>query len=291
MTKNDLEKIFEQIKKEREENLSEYQKIMQEYFPEHYCSPYDRFKKSGFALMCNNEEEYQKAWKQYNKIFNDNYRNEYVDDYRNPETLQWYSLFTYEMIYGEKSKFIHKEFIKKFHDIMSAYAKLKYVLELTPQKWYGRELKDYIDSKTLEFRNEDILITDPGYIIKEDSWDDWEKTDYGRQFEKIGITKYATKDTLYGDWGCTTWNTDTKEEIGQFCADAGEVSILSLDEVKKYNPNIENWCKEHYWCATIIRNFTGTAQIKIGYDEAHHDFFCYVQGNGSVNFYGGQTSI
>lgn len=39
--------------------------------------------------------------------------------------------------------------------------------------------------------------------------------------EILGITKYLVRDTIYGDWSCTTFNSDNKEPIGEFCADAG----------------------------------------------------------------------
>jgi len=42
-----------------------------------------------------------------------------------------------------------------------------------------------------------------------------------------------TIDTLYGDWSCTAFNTDTKEEMGCFCADAGMVTAALLEDIKK----------------------------------------------------------
>ena len=70
---------------------------------------------------------------------------------------------------------------------------------------------------------------------------DWDICEYGSAMEKLGYftnDKYATADTLYGDWSCTTYNTDTKEEIGYYCADAGLVSVFSLEILNIVSLNI-----------------------------------------------------
>ena len=141
----------------------------------------------------------------------------------------------------------------------------------------------------------DIIITDPCYVKNE--YEDWDKCEYGYNFEVFGIKDYMTADTLYGDWGCHVFNIDTKEVIGQFCADAGLVSVINLDELKKYNPNIEKWVEDHNWCATIIRNFKGRVYFRT-YEETYNyngedwvDNFLQVEGIGNVNFVGKQTSL
>ena len=65
----------------------------------------------------------------------------------------------------------------------------------------------YLDGEPMEFDG-DIIITDPCYIMKED--DDWATCAYGENMEALGITHYMTRDTLYGDWSCTTFDSDTK---------------------------------------------------------------------------------
>ena len=80
----------------------------------------------------------------------------------------------------------------------------------------------------------DIIITDPCYICKNG---DWSKCGYGDNMGRLGIKNYICRDTIYGDWSCTTFNSDTKEPIGEFCADAGLVAVFLLDEVLKYNPD------------------------------------------------------
>lgn len=44
--------------------------------------------------------------------------------------------------------------------------------------------------------------------------DDWELCNYGEDMEVLGIKNYICRDTLYGDWSCTTYNSDTHEELG-----------------------------------------------------------------------------
>lgn len=76
------------------------------------------------------------------------------------------------------------------------------------------------------------------------------------------------------------------ENIGSFCADAGLVSVFLLDEVKKYNPDIEKWLEEHSWCATVIEDFDGDVEY---YVDAAGD--AHIIGTGSVNFFTTQTGL
>lgn len=136
------------------------------------------------------------------------------------------------------------------------------------------------DGKVLKSKhfNGDILITDPCYILKDESYDqDWSKCKYGYNMEKLGIKNYITNSTLYGDWSCTVWKSSylkecTKENvIGKFCADAGLVSVFLLDEVRRYNPDIDEWIKNHSWCAAVIKKFDGDVQMMIYSEEYERD--------------------
>lgn len=132
-----------------------------------------------------------------------------------------------------------------------------------------------------------IIITDPCYVIREENeltGDDWCACEYGDNMEKLGIKNYLTSDTEYGDWGCTTYK-DNGDEIGEFCADAGLVSVFLLDEVREYNPNIDEWIETHPWCVTTIKNFDGDVDITHRNDEVS------VVGKGNVNFFTSQTSL
>ena len=142
--------------------------------------------------------------------------------------------------------------MKYVDDSMKTYMKYKELSEssgieelfnkYTKKNW----IDAYLDGEPMEFDG-DIIITDPCYIMKED--DDWATCAYGEDMEALGITHYMTRDTLYGDWSCTTFDTDTKEAIGEFCADAGLVSVFLLDEVLKYNP---------YYTSAMISTSTAT---------------------------------
>lgn len=185
-----------------------------------------------------------------------------------------------------------------------------------------------------------IIITDPCYIVKkcteenpypfpwtttnikdpnigemikqytewEDEHDDWTKCEYGRNMEALGISTYFTEDTIYGDWGCTTYkiSDDPKEvidkfaeaekneedygvkcsKLGDFCADAGLVAVFLLDEVRKYNPDIDKWIKEHPWCVTTIEDFDGNVEYYIDKNSEAH-----IYGTGNINFFTTQTSL
>lgn len=79
----------------------------------------------------------------------------------------------------------------------------------------------------------DIIITDPCYIIRNENGitkNDWHYCEYGEYMERLGIKNYLTHDTIYGDWGCTVFDSDTKKPLGRFCADAGLVSVFLLHD-------------------------------------------------------------
>ena len=101
-----------------------------------------------------------------------------------------------------------------------------------------------------------LVITDPCYIV--DDWPDGTFPD-----------NIIEADTIYGDWGCNTFNVKTGECVGDFCADAGEVCVTTLEAIASVNPNFEAWAKKHDWCVTLIPNFEGTA--KIIYQDMYND--------------------
>lgn len=127
-------------------------------------------------------------------------------------------------------------------------------------------LKRYLDSEPMEFDG-DIIITDPCYITRDG---DEGVCGYGDNMEALGIQNYMTRDTIYGDWSCTVYNTDTGEAIGEFCADAGLVSVFLLDEVLKYNPDFD-YHKERNWTTTLIPNFKGVVQFVVEHTEGVYE--------------------
>lgn len=102
--------------------------------------------------------------------------------------------------------------------------------------------------------------------------DDWMKCEYGDRMDLLGIHKCMVRGTIYGDWSCSVFRKDEygyEEEIGNFCADAGLVIVADMAEVLAYNPDFEEWAKEHTWCATILKGFEGTVQFVV--EEAEPD--------------------
>ena len=128
----------------------------------------------------------------------------------------------------------------------------------------------FLDSDNVEFDG-DIIITDPCYILVEGDkhQDDWEKCGCGDDMDELGIMHFMSRDTIIGDWSCSVYNSDTKRKIGEFCADAGMVSVLSLDEVLKYNPSFDYHINRK-WTTAWIKDFKGTVQFVI-----HEEKFIY----------------
>lgn len=130
--------------------------------------------------------------------------------------------------------------------------------------------------------------------------------------ELLGIKTYISKETLYGDWSCTTYKTDENpkelidriatyneddgeritaelgelDEIGEFCADAGMVAVFLLDEVLQYNPEFFKWVDEHKWCVTKIDNFDGEIEYYVDQNDNAH-----IYGVGNINFATFQTGL
>ena len=140
----------------------------------------------------------------------------------------------------------------------------------------------------MKVENKTIIITDPCYIIKDNS-QDWEKCKYGDDMKRLdNITNYESSVTIYGDWSCTVYegnieqHSNNSNELGKFCADAGMVAVFELDEVLKYNPNFDNHT-DRKWTTTTIPNFTGEITIEKINNKIH------VIGKGNINFYSIQT--
>lgn len=112
----------------------------------------------------------------------------------------------------------------------------------------------------------------------------------------FGFTDCIWGDTLYGDWSATVFNSDTNEEIGIFCADAGLYSVMYLDEVLKFNPNF-NCHIEKPWTSTVIKNFVGEINVEIREEKYEYngetkiDKAVYIVGKGNINFEANQTGF
>lgn len=160
-----------------------------------------------------------------------------------------------------------------------------------------------------------IIITDPCYVMRAEhhgsipiTEDDWDTCDCGRNMEALGIKHYITESTIYGDWGCSTYQIQENpkeivdklatvstdkcvemkiiKDLGSFCADAGLVSVFYLDEVLKYNPDFSKWAKERPWCVTTIPYFDGEVEYYVDVNSEAH-----IIGTGNINFFTTQTSL
>lgn len=74
--------------------------------------------------------------------------------------------------------------------------------------------------------------------------------------------------------------------IGKFCADAGMVCVLYLDEVLKYNPDFEEEYMGKSWVVTVIKDFDGEVEYVVDKNTEAH-----IIGTGNINFFTVQTSL
>ena len=174
---------------------------------------------------------------------------------------------------------------------------------------YGKDRYGIYLDREMDFDG-DIIITDPCYIMREDyhgtqplTDNDWAACNYGSNMEVFGFTKYMVRGTIYGDWGCTTFDTDTNEVIGHFCADAGLVGVFLLDEVLKYNPAYTDLVNNNH-TVTWVKDFKGTVRFVVNEEKFEYnnkectDYAVEVVGHGinkrtgkPINFVGKQTSL
>lgn len=148
----------------------------------------------------------------------------------------------------------HKTMCKDLVDVLS-----------THYEWY-------IDSDSEHYHG-DIIITDPCYVIKDSDWSGLcglLEHAYSKNIRYHGIPRTIMRDTLYGDWGCTTYDKRTKEELGSFCADSGMVAVFDLNEALKYNPDFD-YHTERPWTTTLIKDFDGDVWFAI---RQHRSKYC-----------------
>lgn len=134
----------------------------------------------------------------------------------------------------------------------------------------------YLDCEPMHFSG-DIIITDPCYL----------------HLDNRGNVRMTEHETIEGDWSCTTFNTDTHEPIGEFCADGGMVCVADLSDVLKCNPYFD-YHTERPWTTTLIKDFEGDVQIKVREEKGVYEedtkywkkgeewtvYICYVEGHG-----------
>ena len=193
--------------------------------------------------------------------------------------------------------FVEEDYIKYKEWIESSGVK-----ELIKEYGHREKYSKYLDGDPMNFDG-DIIITDPCYIIRDEHHgtkplheDDWGYCEYGENMEALGINNYICRDTLYGDWSCTTYDLNTKKPIGEFCADAGMVAVFDLKEVLEYNPDFDYHLNKK-WTTTLIKNFKGTVQFVVE-EDGYGDYEVKVIGHGinkitgkPIDFVGQQTGF
>lgn len=112
---------------------------------------------------------------------------------------------------------------------------------------------------------------------KKEHPDDWEVCEYGENMGALGFKNILVNSTIYGDWSCAVINSETGEVMGEFCADAGLVCVVPLEEVLKYNPDFNDYITKP-WTTTLIKDFHGKIAIMCEDDEVK------VVGKGNINF-------
>lgn len=275
---------------------------------------------------------------------------------RNFEQYMNLSFRNVRIKYSDSINWESLSYAKHFRDIGTIIEKLEQDLFL---KEYDTSEECF---KKVHIENEDIIITDPCYVVKRMSYEEEKKIqalieeeigkqktfadfspahklnidcsnlthqqlldeynalcdfedyhekyveEYRKRFEKyddtwhtlseLGFTDYIENTTYYGDWSCTTFETDENGEIkgnktlGNFCADSGMVAVLKLSEVLKYNPDFKNHI-EKPWTTTVIENFTGDIWLKrsVVKHERFSDVTLNVIGRGTTNFITQQTGF
>ena len=152
----------------------------------------------------------------------------------------------------------------------------------------------------MKVHHKDILITDPCYIRRKDDEDSRslilkEQLSNLRSPEGescIHPLDYIVGGTYIGDWKCRVceMNRDNQPDenkvLGQFSADSSMVAVMFLEQVRKYNPEIDKWIEEHPGYATVIKDFTGYVRfldLDEVYSESGHTER-HILGKGTTNF-------
>lgn len=107
---------------------------------------------------------------------------------------------------------------------------------------------------------------------------------YCNFLSEIGISKCMYGSTLYGDWSCTVFDTDTKQKLGKFCADSGTYGVFLLEEVLKIAPKFDYHVTRPH-TATVIKDFHGEIKVEIDNDNVK------IIGSGNINFTSVQTGL
>ena len=109
----------------------------------------------------------------------------------------------------------------------------------------------------------DILLTDPMYLIRKDSENDWDTVlsegyDHAA-LHLLGIRTYLSVEA--GEDGSLEVQNDAGERVGEFCTDSCLFCVCDLKQVLAYNPDfLTNYAKyPNTFC--VIRDFEGEVSV------------------------------
>lgn len=125
---------------------------------------------------------------------------------------------------------------------------------------------------------------------QEDNLNEWDICNYGDNLEILGFKQFYAHSTIYGPWGCRTYDRRTNTELGRFCSDSGMFGIFLLSEVLKYNPKYNGY-RSQPWTAVVVPNFRGTIKVVNFGDDNIGSSDIRIVGIGSINFYTKQTEF
>lgn len=120
-----------------------------------------------------------------------------------------------------------------------------------------------------------IIITDPCYLCDDN---DYERTNYGTELDKLGFTKYLVEDTGFGDWSNAIFQDDGTK-LGDFGADSGQVCVVLAEELIKYDPKFKPVIEKPSACYAVIRDFNGEVEI-----DTSDSNWTMIYGKGNINF-------
>lgn len=159
----------------------------------------------------------------------------------------------------------------------------------------------------MKVENMTLVITDPCYLRPKQPlmststiYGDWSCMVYSGKLEDNGLPKKWWE--YYREFWAGYNQHKTKEELeilrtkfkalkeewsknilGEFCADSGQVAVFDYDTLSEKQ---REWLEEHSWCATIIKNFTGTIKFYDSSKETRH-----VIGEGDKPFFSVQSGF
>lgn len=160
-------------------------------------------------------------------------------------------------------------------------------------------MTDFIKTQSAKFYKEDVVITDPCYVIPDELWHPEKiKLATGKGIEDLlGIKNYIWGNTEVGDWSCVVTEVEelpeeTSEEVvvlgeegelGSFGADAGLVAVFSANDIPSSGIKYSLDELQAIGLATVIKQFTGTVSLMVADDfvsvmgkgESYRDSICF----------------